>query len=52
MKAPNLPSFSDSWPLPQDGQSARIAAVLARREDVRPEQLVEAVEHLARCADP
>ena len=47
MKAPNLPSLSDSRPVPQVGADARIAAVGARREDVRRQHLVERVDHLA-----
>ena len=47
MKAPNLPSLSDRRPVPQDGQAARIDAVLARRKNVRRQHLVERVEHLA-----
>ena len=46
MKAPNLPSFSESCPFPQEGQRRAIGAVLARRENVRAQELVEAVEHL------
>ena len=42
MKAPNLPSFSDSCPLPQDGQARGSPPSALGREDVRPEQLVEA----------
>ena len=42
MKAPYLPSFSAKLALAAGRAGARIAAVAAVGEDVRPEQLVEA----------
>ncbi len=52
MKAPNLPSFSDKMTVAAGRAGARIGAVLLCRENMRAEQLVEAVEHLQSCADP
>ena len=47
MKAPNLPSFSDSCPGLAGRAFARVAAIGARREEVVGEELVQRVEHLA-----
>ena len=46
MKEPNLPSFSDSWPLPQDGQARASPPSSRGREDVRRQDLVQRIEHI------
>ena len=46
MKEPNLPSFSDNCPLPQDGQARASLAVGAGREDVRRQDVVQRVQHI------
>ena len=47
MKAPNLPSLSESATVAAGRADARIGAVLAGREQVRREHVVEHVEHFA-----
>ena len=53
MKAPNLPTLRLRRPAPQDGQARGIAAGGVIGKDVRPEQIVQRVEHLgdAQIAD-
>jgi hypothetical protein len=46
MKAPNLPSFSDSVPVPQVGQRRGSAPSALAGKMWSAEQLVERVEHL------
>ena len=45
MKAPYLPSFSDSWPSPQSGQR-RGSTPSPRSGKMRAQKLVQAIEHL------
>ena len=45
MKAPNLPSFRHSRPVPQAGQTRGLGR-RRLREEVRAQRLVELVEHL------
>ena len=45
MKAPNLPSFSDSWPVPQVGQRRGSEPSALGGKMWSLQQLVERVEH-------